>query len=100
MSAYALEIREEIAIELGDIALFREYDWDDCYEYIFWQRMDLNLARVSLHEGQKLAYFTKAEIDRMVLAFECNQIIDDFWRAVLQKGYSYVDRPYVPSADR
>ena len=74
------EIREEIEIELGNLCLFREYDWDDCYEYIFWQRMDLNLDRVKLHEGQNLQYFSRWEINRMVLAFECNQIINDFFR--------------------
>ena len=79
------EIREEIEIELPDIVLFREYDWDDCYEYIFWQRMDLNLARVVLNEGQALRYFSKPEIDRMVLAFQCHQVIDDFFGTVLNQ---------------
>lgn len=79
------EIREEIAIELRETILFREYDWNDCYEYIFWQRMDLDLGKVTLTEGQELQYFSKSEVDRMALAFQCNQIINDFFLAVIGK---------------
>lgn len=72
------EIREEIGVELSELAFFRRYDWDDCIEYFFWQQLDLDLATIDLCEGQQLAYFCAATVARMPLAFRCNQVIADF----------------------
>lgn len=75
------ESREEIGVELSELQFFRRYDWDDCIEYFFWQQLDLDLAAIALSEGQQLAYFSPAAVERMSLAFRCNQVLEDFQRA-------------------
>jgi GTP cyclohydrolase I len=73
------EMQEEIELELGEIYLFREYRWEDYQEYIFWKELDLDLTKTKLHEGQRLAYFSKENIKRTQLAFHANQVLDDFF---------------------
>ncbi|MGF1493285.1 MAG: NUDIX domain-containing protein [Microcoleaceae cyanobacterium] len=77
------EMIEEIEIDLGEPELFRYYQWPDCDEYIFWKKLNLDLAQVTLNEGQKLAYFSLEQIRRTQLAFECNQIAEDFFAEMM-----------------
>jgi len=73
------EMQEEIELEVGEIYLFREYRWEDYQEYIFWKELDLDLTKTKLHEGQRFAYFSKENIKRTQLAFQANQVLDDFF---------------------
>lgn len=78
------EMLEEIEVELEKIYFFRKYEWDDCDEYIFWKIMNLDLDRVKLNEGQRLAYFSRSQIQQTPLAFECNQILEDFFQEMVR----------------
>ncbi len=77
------EIREEIEIELGNINYFQKYNIYDREHYIFWKQIDLDLKQIKLNEGQRLAYFSKDELDQYQLAFQCNKILNDFFFQVL-----------------
>ncbi|NEQ36822.1 MAG: NUDIX domain-containing protein [Okeania sp. SIO3I5] len=77
------EIREEIEIELGNINLFQKYNIYEREHYIFWKQIDLDLTQIKLNEGQRLAYFSKDELDKHQLAFQCNEILNDFFSLVL-----------------
>jgi 8-oxo-dGTP diphosphatase len=85
------EMQEEIELELGEIYLFREYRWEDYQEYIFWKELDLDLTTTKLHEGQRLAYFSKENILRTQLAFHANQVLDDFFDFLESKENSLED---------
>jgi 8-oxo-dGTP diphosphatase len=85
------EMQEEIELELGEIYLFREYRWEDYQEYIFWKELDLDLTKTKLHEGQRLAYFSKENIKRTQLAFHANQVLDDFFDFLESKENSLED---------
>ena len=73
------EMMEEMDLELGEIKFFRKYEWSDFDEYIFWKEIDLDIASINLHEGQRLAYFSPNEIDDTELAFHYNQMFKDFF---------------------
>ena len=76
------EMHEEISVRLKDQTLFNVYDMDDRIEYTFWQRANFDIARMVLHEGQRLKWFTKEEISRMPdkeLAFGFKSILLDFF---------------------
>ncbi|NES08099.1 MAG: NUDIX domain-containing protein [Okeania sp. SIO2F4] len=77
------EIREEIEIELGNIKFFQKYTVYDREHYIFWKQINLDLTQVKLNEGQRLAYFSKDELEKYQLAFQCNKILNDFFSLVL-----------------
>ncbi len=77
------EIREEIEIELGNINFFEKYNIYDREHYVFWKQIDLDLTQTKLNEGQRLAYFSKYELDKHQLAFQCNKILNDFFFQVL-----------------
>ena len=77
------EILEEIEIDLGSINFFHKYNIYDREHYVFWKQIDLDLNKIKLNEGQCLAYFSKDELDRKQLAFECNKIINDFFVQVI-----------------
>ncbi|NET42119.1 NUDIX domain-containing protein [Okeania sp. SIO2B3] len=77
------EIMEEIEIELTDINFFQKYNIYDREHYVFWKQIDLDLKQIQLNEGQRLAYFSKDELDQNQLAFQCNQVLNDFFIQVL-----------------
>ncbi len=77
------EIREEIEIELGNINFFQKYTVYDREHYLFWKQIDLDLKQIKLNEGQRLAYFSKDELEKYQLAFQCNEILNDFFSQLL-----------------
>lgn len=79
------ELLEEIEVDLEEVYYWRKYQWSDCDEYIFWQLLNLDLNHVKLHEGQRLAYFSRSQIQQTQLAFECNQIVEDFFQDRLSR---------------
>ena len=72
------EIMEEIEIDLKDFVLFKEYKWPEKTEYVYYAILDLEPAKIKLHEGQDIKYFTLGEVKNVDLAFHDNQIIEDF----------------------
>ena len=85
-AAIRREMLEEIEVDVGEVSPFRKYEWDDCQEYIFWKELNLDLKSVKLNEGQRLAYFSLVQIRQTQLAFECNQILEDFFRQRLKSS--------------
>jgi len=73
------EMDEEIEIKLGEIKLFKKYEWPDFDEFIFWKVIDLNIPEIDLHEGQRLAYFNRSQLNSTELAFHYNQVFQDFF---------------------
>jgi 8-oxo-dGTP diphosphatase len=73
------EIQEEMEIDLTGFDLFNAYEWDDFREIIFWKKLNLIPEQITLHEGQKLAYFSRRQINSMDLAFHNNRVLEDFF---------------------
>ena len=73
------ELLEEMELELGEVKFFKSYVWEECDEPIFWTRIDLDICNTKLHEGQKLAYFSREEIDRLDFASHYHEIIAEFF---------------------
>jgi 8-oxo-dGTP diphosphatase len=78
-AAVLREIAEEIGVHLTPPPLFRTYRWPECTEHIFWQRLELDPARVVLAEGQRLAWFRRDELNGLAFASHYGQILDDFF---------------------
>ncbi len=77
------EMHEEISVRLIDPNLFNVYDMEDRIEYTFWKRKNFDIAKIVLHEGQCLKWFTKEEINGMPneeLAFGFKSVLLDFFR--------------------
>ncbi|MBC1237312.1 acetyltransferase [Nostoc linckia z18] len=73
------ELVEEMELELGEIKFFKSYFWQECDEHIFWTRLDLDISQITLHEGQKLAYFSREEINQLEFASHYDRILVDFY---------------------
>ena len=73
------ELLEEMELELGEVKFFKSYFWEECDEHIFWTEIDLDISKTKLHEGQKLAYFSREEIDRLDFASHYHEILVDFF---------------------
>jgi 8-oxo-dGTP diphosphatase len=78
-AAIRRELVEEMELELGEIKFFKSYFWQECDEHIFWTWLDLDVSQITLHEGQKLAYFSREEINRLEFASHYDQIISEFF---------------------
>jgi len=78
-TAIRRELVEELELELGEINFFKSYFWEECDEHIFWTRLDLDISQITLLEGQKLAYFSRAEINQLEFASHYDQILVDFF---------------------
>jgi 8-oxo-dGTP diphosphatase len=81
------EMKEEIEVDLSNPELFNVYDMDDRIEYTFWQRIDLDISQIRLHEGQRLKWFSEDEIKKMrkkEVAFGFKTILLDFFSAKIK----------------
>ncbi len=73
------ELLEEMELELGEVKFFKSYMWEECDEHIFWTQIDLDICNTKLHEGQKLAYFSREEIEHLDFASHYHEIIAEFF---------------------
>ncbi len=80
LEAIRREMKEEIELEFSDAPIFKIYKWKEKTEYVFYLKIDLDIAKTELHEGQKLQYFSKQEIDTMELAFYSKEILKDYFK--------------------
>jgi 8-oxo-dGTP diphosphatase len=80
------EMMEEMSIEdLGEINLFRIITSENITDHIFWKRLDLNPAKIDLQEGQRIEYFNLNKIRLKNLAFNYNNVIEDFYDEVVNQ---------------
>ncbi|MGQ9643519.1 MAG: NUDIX hydrolase, partial [Ignavibacterium sp.] len=78
------EMKEELGLDnLNEIKLFRIYKNENLTDFIFWKRLDLNTNEITLNEGQKIQYFSLDEIRKMKLAFNYNQVIEEFFKEII-----------------
>ena len=76
------ELREEIELDLKNPKLFGRYDMEDRIEHTYWAELDLHIAATRLHEGQRLEWFSQAEVARLPahqVAFGFKPILLDFF---------------------
>jgi 8-oxo-dGTP diphosphatase len=79
------EMKEEMDLELEDFQLFSVMEFTDRIEYTFWKKADLDIKSITLHEGQKLKWFTESEVKNTILAYGFNEIVDDFFKKSFSK---------------
>lgn len=73
------ELREEIGIEIDEVKFFKNYSWEQCDEHIFWQTIDLDVTKIELNEGQRIAYFDKKELPNLEFASHYGEILTEFF---------------------
>jgi 8-oxo-dGTP diphosphatase len=78
----AREMREELGAVVQRPALFRQYDFADRHDFVFWQAADFDLDHIELAEGQRLRWFSEREIRALGvdgIAFGFGRVIADFF---------------------
>ena len=75
-------MKEEMGLMLKQFELFSVNEFDDRIEYTFWEKANLDIEKINLHEGQKLKWFTEVEAKNTKLAYGFNEIVDDFFQKV------------------
>ncbi|MFA5107314.1 MAG: NUDIX domain-containing protein [Patescibacteria group bacterium] len=77
--AIVREMHEELELDLKDFKVFKVFHWPEKIETIFYKKLDLDINKINLHEGQKIKYFSKEELLQMNLAFHDNEIVRQFF---------------------
>ena len=78
------EMLEEIELELKNPLLFKQYVLPDRIENMFWERVDIDIAKTPLHEGQELKWFSQNDLRNMredSLAFGFQKLLLEFFKA-------------------
>lgn len=80
------EMKEELGIDdLGEVNFYKSYSHPLGFiDNVFWKRLNLDLNGISLAEGQAIKYFSIEEIRKMKLAFEYENLLDEFFKEVLK----------------
>lgn len=79
------EMLEELGLQLSsDFQLFKIYKSDNLTDFLFWKRINLNPDEIALNEGQRLKYFSLEEIRKTELAFNYNQVLEEFFKKVVK----------------
>jgi 8-oxo-dGTP diphosphatase len=76
------EMLEEIEINVEGCRLFRTYDFSDRTEYVFVRPADFELEQITLHEGQRLQWFSREEAEQTELAYGFNQVLHDYFNSL------------------
>ena len=74
------EMKEEMDLTLEQFERFSVMEFTDRVEYTFWKRVNLDIEKIDLREGQRLRWFTELEARNSKLAYGFNEIIDDFFK--------------------
>lgn len=78
------EMNEELELmSLGVINLFKIITSEEITDYIFWKKIDLYPAEINLKEGQRIEYFNLEKIKKTKLAFNYNDVIEDFYTEIV-----------------
>ncbi len=72
------EMKEEMDLNLEEFELFSIMEFVDRIEYTFWKKANLDIEKITLHEGQQIKWFTESEVRNTKLAYGFNEILDDF----------------------
>lgn len=64
-------------LDVGKVKFFKSYVWEECDEHIFWDRIDLDICNIKLQEGQKLAYFSREQIEHLAFASHYHEILTE-----------------------
>ena len=79
------EMMEEMSIkDLGEIQLFKIITSEKNTDYIFWKRLALNTSEIDLQEGQRVEYFNLDRIRKTKLAFNYNDVLDEFYSQIIR----------------
>ena len=76
-------MQEEIGYQLESPTLFNIYDLEDRIECTFWQRVNFDIQKINLQEGQQLKWFSEQELSAMEdtqIAFGFKPILLEFFR--------------------
>ncbi len=73
------EIKEEMGLDLKEIALFVAVERSYGTEHTYWARSSFRAEEIVLAEGQRVQWHSSDEIERMQLIYEDNQIIHEFF---------------------
>jgi len=75
------EMKEEIELELEieELKQFSIVAFEDRDEYTYWQKANLDIGKIQLHEGQRLRWFCLDEVREIPLAYGFNKIVEMFY---------------------
>ena len=80
------EMNEELGLtDLGEIHFYKSYfNEDNFIDNIFWTRLNVDISKIKLTEGQAIKYFSINEIRKMKLAFNYHILLSEFFKNVLK----------------
>lgn len=78
------EMNEEFGLDkLGEINLFKIIKSEKNTDCIFWKRLDIKPEKIDLKEGQRIEYFNLERIRKTKLAFNYNQVLEEFYSKIV-----------------
>ena len=80
----AREMQEEIETDVSSCRLHAVYDFPDRIEHIFLMDLDTAAEEITLHEGQRLRWFSLHELEGLPLAYGFDLVLSDFYTALQQ----------------
>ena len=73
------EMKEELNVILDDFDSFSVDEFKDRTEYTFWKKVNFDIDRIKLNEGQMISWFTETKARNTELAYGFNRIVDSFF---------------------
>ncbi|NTW50989.1 MAG: NUDIX domain-containing protein [Chlorobiaceae bacterium] len=76
------EMLEEIETDVSLGRLHAVYDFSDRTEYIFFMEFNVETQNITLHEGQRLQWFSADQLASLQLAYGFDIVLSDFFSSV------------------
>ncbi len=81
LEAITREIKEELDYHVEDPEFFGNYSFEG-YDIFMFRKIDpgIKLTDLNVREGQKAQFFAGHEINGIPCAFNCREIVEDYFR--------------------
>jgi MoaA/NifB/PqqE/SkfB family radical SAM enzyme/8-oxo-dGTP pyrophosphatase MutT (NUDIX family) len=80
------ELKEELDYNIPEISFYKKFYYEDVDEvhlqYVYFAKLDLDLNKVKLYEGDGLGYFSQEEINSLQLGFNIKEIIEYYFKNI------------------
>ena len=78
------EMVEEIETDVSECRRHAVYDFPDRVEYLFFMEFNTEPEAITLHEGQKLSWFSYEEVQNLTLAYGFDLVLKDFFESLCE----------------
>ncbi|MDD4353867.1 MAG: NUDIX domain-containing protein [Candidatus Nanoarchaeia archaeon] len=79
LDAIKRELMEEINLEIKNFVFFKNFIYKKSKQSFFYIKLNLDIEKIKLNEGEKIQYFKPDEIRELKIGFNIKKVLNNFF---------------------